>query len=349
MKQSIRPKVTALAGVGLVACMFELRAGQRDLQILPAGRFRAIDGRPEEVPSGWYVDAVIAAHIIEQTKALVNPLVIDYEHQTLKAAENGKPAPAAGWFKNLEWREGSGLWATGVEWTEGVQEMIAKGEYKFFSPVFRYDKKTGVVTALLMGAITNYPAIDGMAALAARAEVDLDQSQQETPKMKALLILLGLKEDATEAEALAALQAILEAKKTNEEALAAARAEAEKPDPTKFVPVSAVTKLQEEVASLSAAVVGRDVQEVVDKAITEGRLLPALKEWATDLGKKDIAALRAYVEKAQPIAALSGTQSGGQGGGKDKDKDALTEDELAVCRSMGLSEDEYKKNRPVTA
>lgn len=305
-----------------------------------------MDGRPEEIPEGWYIDAAIAAGLIAQAAARLNPYVIDYEHQTLNAAQNGQPAPAAGWFGKLEWRD-SGLWAIDVEWTDITREMIAKRQYKYFSPVFRYDTKTGAVTALLMGAVTNFPAIHGMAALAARADLSFNSPEQETHDMKALLLLLGLKEDATEAEALAALQALIAGKKQAEEAVAAAKSAAENPDPKRFVPVGIVQDLQTQVAQLTEAVNSTAVDKVITDAIREGRLLPAMEGWARDLGKRDLAALKSYIAAAQPIAALSGTQSGGRD--RAAEGDELSEHELAVCRSMGLSPEEYKKNRPATS
>jgi phage I-like protein len=80
--------------------------------------------------------------------------VIDYEHQTLNAATNGQPAPAAAWFSTLEWRDGDGLYATDVQWTERAAAMVAAGEYRFLSPVFCFDNH-GNVKALLHAALTN--------------------------------------------------------------------------------------------------------------------------------------------------------------------------------------------------
>jgi phage I-like protein len=78
-----------------------------EIQLLPAGKFRATDGRPKDVEA-WFIDAEAAAIIIKEIEGRDNRLVIDYEHQTLRTVENGQPAPAAGWFKKLEWREGEG-------------------------------------------------------------------------------------------------------------------------------------------------------------------------------------------------------------------------------------------------
>ncbi|WP_338299071.1 phage protease, partial [Escherichia coli] len=104
---------------------------------------------------------------------------IDYEHQTLRAVNNGKPAPAAGWFSQVEWREGAGLYAIGVEWTENAAAMIAAGEYKFISPVFGYNKR-GEVIELLHAALTNTPALDGMDAVMLAAASRLASLSTET-------------------------------------------------------------------------------------------------------------------------------------------------------------------------
>ncbi len=64
----------------------------------------------------------------------------------------------------MEWREGAGLYATGVEWTDNAAAMIAAGEYKFISPVFAYNKR-GEVLELLHAALTNTLALDGMDAV----------------------------------------------------------------------------------------------------------------------------------------------------------------------------------------
>ena len=63
-------------------------------QLLPAGHFKADDGRPHDVAGNhWYIGAEIAARLIAQVDERVNPLVIEYEHQTLNAENNGQPAP----------------------------------------------------------------------------------------------------------------------------------------------------------------------------------------------------------------------------------------------------------------
>lgn len=139
-----------------------------EFRLLPAGRFRSDDGRPEGV-GGWYVDASITASLIAQARQRAGDFVIDYEHQSLNTRHNGQPAPAAGWFKQLEWREGQGVFATGVKWTSAASTMLTSREYRYISPVFEYDNKTGAVRRIINAALTNNPALDGLVDLAAAA------------------------------------------------------------------------------------------------------------------------------------------------------------------------------------
>jgi phage I-like protein len=138
----------------------QLSAGQPAVRLLPAGKFRSAEGsgRPHDAPA-WRMDAETAAILISQDAARANRRVVDYEHQTLSAASNGQPAPAAGWIEALEWRD-DGLYA-GIAWTPKAAAMIDDGEYRYLSPVFSYDA-TGRVLDILHAGITNHPGLDGL-------------------------------------------------------------------------------------------------------------------------------------------------------------------------------------------
>jgi phage I-like protein len=84
-------------------------------------------------------------------------VVVDYEHQTL----SGHKAPAAGWIKELTARD-DGLWAR-VAWTDAARGHLAAREYRYFSPVLRLEPETRRPLALLHAALTNTPAINGLA------------------------------------------------------------------------------------------------------------------------------------------------------------------------------------------
>ena len=145
-----------------VAALTEQVDGRVLLQITPAQDFAPNDGRAMEVPA-WRINGAIATRVIAAFNP-AQPLVIDYEHQTLNKEKNGQPAPAAGWIHGLQWIEGKGLYAL-AELTEKAKQQIKAGEYRYFSPVINYSRKSGEITNVLMGALTNYPAIHGMAAI----------------------------------------------------------------------------------------------------------------------------------------------------------------------------------------
>lgn len=329
----------------VAALSVALSAPGQPLQLLPAGEFRAADGsgRPADAPY-WKIDAAIAARLIARVAARANPLVIDYEHQTLYSEKNGQPAPAAGWFggADLEWREGQGVFATNPEWTPPAASFIANKEYKFLSPVFEYDRATGEVLDLRMAALTNNPGLHGMAAVALTALNDF--STEEDPPvnetLKKLLAALGLAENIGEAEAVSAAAA-LKAKADSADGLntQVAALKAQSPDPAKFVPVETMQQLQTQVASLTARLNDGEVADVVEAALTAGKLLPAQKEWATELGKTNLAALKSYVEKTPAIAALGGMQTEGKDLG-DKNHQSTGAD-LAVMKALGLTAEQF--------
>lgn len=320
------------------------------IQLTPAGFFRAVDGRPADAPNGWYIDATIAADLSAKVAALQNDLVIDYEHQTLHKEKNGQPAPAAGWFKNLEWREGSGLWALDVKWTPQAEQAILSGQYRYLSPVFEYESVSGHVLSMRMAAITNSPGLDGMQSL---ASLNLDQfnqltnlQQEEQPMWKELLAKLGLPDTATESEAVAALTAIMEVAATAETAKTqiadlTAKANAQ-PDPAKYVPIEVVTGLKTQLAALTSEQAELTVAQTVDDAIKANLLTLAEKEWALSLGKSNLAHLTAYLETQKPLAVLTAPQV--KPGEQPPSKTAtLTAEQKSVMAMFGNTAEDLAK------
>lgn len=332
-------------------------------QLLPAGHFRAVDGRPFDVPGNhWFIDAEVAANLIALANERVNDLVIDYEHQTLKAGDNGEPAPASGWFKEMEWREGSGLWIK-PKWTPRAASFIKNGEYKYLSAVFPYDAATGKPLRLHSAALVNRPGIDGMQAVEALAALSLkSQSPLTNPTehsmnelLKKMLAQLGISvEDGKEPDATAALAALsaLQAKAGSADTLATEVAALKAndggngtPDPAKYAPVEVVHQLHAQIAVLSAQGAKGQLDQLIDDAKRTGKLLPAMEEWARNLGQKDMAALSAYLDKAQPIAALGGMQT------KDKAPEphgndpvaALSAEQKQAADLLGMSHAAYAK------
>lgn len=331
------------------------------IQVTPAGLFQPADGRPLDVP-GWYIDAASAQLVIERFNARRQPMVIDYDHQTLNKEKNGQPAPAAGWFKRLEWDE-EGLWAV-AELTARARDSRANNEYMYFSPVFGYDAASGVVQELHMGALTNTPAVHGMEGIALIAAATFGHYQPEDVSVDKLLVALiaalGLAENATQEQAVAALNARLTAdpltdlrnalklddkadQATIVTACSALVQKAATADPAQFVPVAAVQQMQGEIAALSARLQQRDevdTNTVIAAALEDGRLSKPMEEWARDLAKTNVAALNSYLEAATPLSVLLASQTNGQHIADNGT--GLTQGELAVCSQLGLSAEQFK-------
>ena len=375
----LRPRLAALSAqpsaehaAAVAACSFALAAGDAPqangrylLQLTPAQDFTPSDGRAMDVPA-WRINAAIASQVISRFNA-AQPPVIDYEHQTLHKEKNGQPAPAAGWMHGLRWIEGRGLFAE-AELTARARAEIDSNEYRYFSPVFLYAPDSGEVLQITMGALTNNPAIHGMQALntmqaAASAQFSPPPThpteEPMNPLLKALLAALGLPETTTEQAALSAVTANTATASAARTALklkaedgapavvaACSALTSTTPDPAKFVPVSVVEQVQAQLAALTAQQQADQVEKLIAPALADGRLSPVLEPWARDMGKANLAQLTAFLEKAQPIAALTSTQTGGQppAGARQADgAHGLSADELAACSAMGVTPEAFAK------
>lgn len=179
-------------------------------QLLPAGLFSARDGRPEDVKGGkWFIDAAVAERFINDTAAIGQPVLIDYNHETLQDPNDTKPktpqkeAVAAGWITDpltqMQWRDGVGLFIKPV-WTDDALALINAKKFGFLSAVFPYDILTGHPLYLRMSALTNDPGVTGMKSLVALSATQLQDflnptRTEPTPMndlLKSILIALGV-------------------------------------------------------------------------------------------------------------------------------------------------------------
>lgn len=337
------------------------------VQLFPAGQFDAPRGALKG--SGpWYLDDVSAAALIERVQSRKNDIVFDYEHQTLLAAKNGQPAPAAGWGKPaaLSWVPGKGLMLSKPEWTPKASEFIKNKEYKYISPVFTYDSKTGHILDLLHVALTNSPAIDGMDDVLAAASLLPQPNQEDASMNEELLKLLGLKKDASEDDAVAALTTAvsqvnnllkalgvkdaegLAALSSIGDQVTALKKQADDADEaiaaaTAATPDSAMTVIKEQgeqIAALTARLDGNEKDELIAAAKAEGKLTPSMETWAKE---QDVDLLKSYFKSATPIAALTRKQTETQQVDDDGNP-VLSEAQLAVCTQMGIDQAEYAKS-----
>lgn len=333
----------------VAACSFEIdKAKYGRIQLLPYGKFRATDGRPTDVEA-WYVTDTNGADVVALANNQRNPLPIDYEHQILHSQQNGKEAPSAGWMEYLYFNP-QGIFAD-VRWTDKAADYIKNGEYRYISAVFAYDTE-GYVRKIFHAALTNTPALDGMEEAMVAASVNLLQEDNPMNKklLTALCTLFALKADASEADITEKVTALSAAKGDSsvdvldvyaklaekEQSVAALSTQVGNPDPAKFVPVEQVAVLQADFNALKTSVEADKKAALITAALSQGKLAPALKDWAQSLS---VEALSAYLEKAPAMAALSGEP---QAKGDPEQKVAvLSAAESAAAKALGLSEKDY--------
>lgn len=330
------------ASAGATAtCAVELPAGDPPewIDLMPVGALSARDGR------SWTNDRPRDVLAATRARAGSADLVIDYEHQTDHAAANGRSAPAAGWMRELA-LAGDMIRAR-VDWTPKAAAALKDREYRYISPVFHHEKgRGGRVRRILRAALTNTPALD-LPALAR------DQGGNMPEWMKALLAELGLAEDADESAVKAALaklkedgslKAIAKAVGLEETATLEEVAAKVKPAGGEFVPRAEFDRVAGELSDLRTSTAADKAAAAVDDAIAAGKIAPAQKDWATSYAKEDLDGFGKFVDAAPAIVTPGTTGQPSPGASLDPSAE-LTEEEVALCADLGVSEEAYKKSR----
>ncbi|UDF35606.1 UNVERIFIED_ORG: phage protease [Shinella sp. XGS7] len=163
-------------------------SSKRAFRVIPAGQFRAIDGRPDG--GYWTMTEQAGRAIIARLAARRSDVVIDYEHALRKSATDATHAidvNAAGWYKTMEWRQ-DGLYVVDARWTDKALAQIEGKQYRYISPMFTHDKANNVVD-LINFSLVAYPGIDGLTDLAALGG---DLHNQHDPEREKIMWLLGL-------------------------------------------------------------------------------------------------------------------------------------------------------------
>ncbi|WP_440411133.1 phage protease [Neorhizobium petrolearium] len=360
-----------------VADISDVGADGAWIRLIPAGTFSGRDGR------GPYHAGDLASlqHIAALTQRYHGPteILVDYEHQSLNAEKNGKPAPAAGWIKEVQARA-DGLYGR-VEWTANASAAIAAKEYRYLSPVY-FHTKDGKILALQNVALTNSPNLNlpevsahSIFSATANTEVSmkrvlaalgLSEGAGEDDVLTAINSLLtsstaiavaaGLTKDAKSEAILAAVQSTVADRKkiaiaagqkedaTTDQIVEAFRSKqtATSPDPTQFVPIAQVEAMQADIKALQKQLQDDKAEEAVEDAIRAGKIAPALKEWALDMHKASPAKFEEFVGKAPVLTSQQRTATAKAPG---EAASALDDADLAVMRQMGLTEEQMLKSK----
>lgn len=284
------------------------------LKLLPAGDMTGRDGRrfintsPETVLQSFSEDG--------------RDIALDIEHATELKGPIGEPAPAQGWFKALEIRSGE-IWGQ-IDFNADGSKLILGKNYRYISPAFYHDDQGNILGISSVG-LTNKP------------NLNLPALNQEQPPMKlsaAIAAALSLNaETATDAEAVTAIN-----KLKSDTQLALNRAE--NPDLTKYVPTEthqlALNRAETAEQKLKEIEDG-EVEALVDGAIADGKIAPANKAMYLATCRADRKGFESFIQSAPVIASSESKHDKKPGGDETK----LTEGQLAMCRQLGLTEEEF--------
>jgi phage I-like protein len=312
------------------------------IELIPAGEFRGRDGRgPYRLndPEG----------VIEATRAMQMDAgqPIDYDHATDLGAPAGRPAPAAGWIKELGVRAGA-LWGR-VEWTRHGAAALATREYRYVSPVFEHDEK-GAVVRLVRAALTNNPNLY-LKAIAAREGGAEDESgardgrELQRGERRALCAILGLAAETSGTELIGAVRDLIEAPHE-----AASKGD----DRARYVSISHYERAATELNTLRAERAREQAESAVSEAMRAGKIVPAQREWAVDYCCADHDGFARFVAR-QPALTLSElglakrpvriTASGSEGATQSSDGGELSANEIAICARLGIRPADYAKRK----
>ena len=302
------------------------------IELLPAGVFYGRDGR-----GPFRLDdpaAVIASTTALQMNA---GLPIDYDHATDFGAPEGRPAPAAGWIRELEVRSGA-VWGR-VEWTARAASSIVAREYRYVSPVFQFDPKDGSVTRLLRAGLTNNPNLHLTAIAASRiAAADAkDERMMEFP-IQELREVLNLDGEVTVAEVVAKVREL----RTAGDAVAQSSG-AHAHDPAHYVAIAEYERTLTELNALKAERARERAAYTVEEAIRAGKIIPAQREWAIAYCAADARGFQAFAAKQPSIVG----DNLGLAGEPPVDRRAgvLDAAELAICSQLGLKHSEFIRRK----
>jgi len=297
-------------------------------------------------------------------------LICCFEHQFDRARQNGQPAPAAAWIKELSATgpDGSpGLWAR-VEWLPETAQLIRARKYRYLSAVIEHDA-AGNVLRVLRATLTNQPEMDTATALFSA----LPTKEPTVNLLQKLLAAFGLaattNEDAAvaHASALATLCAAL-AKQVGVEiaALSAMTADQvttalQKPLAERIATLSVLAKVTgeatpeaiaagiraqgvdpaqhvarsvyDDVAARLATLTAETRARTIDEATKAGKLTPAMKGWAESMTLEQ---LTAFLSTAPVIVNPNGGAPAGQ-----TQVAILSAEEKAQARQMGVTDEDF--------
>ena len=117
------------------------------------------------------------------------------------------------------------------------------------------------------------------------------------------------------------------------------------PDPAKWVSLEKFSALSTEVAALRTSGVHREVDELITQATADGKCAGVVADVWRNVGRADIAQLKALIDKTPGNPALAGQRQTDKNKPNTEGGDSMSESEIAVCNATGVSREDFLKTR----
>jgi phage I-like protein len=310
----------------LAALCFALTPGDAAewLELIPAadaeGIVRGRDGRWWRMPDPQAVaDAFDVA------------IPLDINHASELLAPSGSPSPAQGWIESLEVRTGAVYGH--VDWTERGTNAVASRDYRFLSPVFRYQPETKLIMQLASVGLVNEPNF-ALALNQMGEALDPETTLEDYTVDKTILEALGLNAEAAPPDAVTAINALKTAHGT--------------PALDKFVPRAdydtAINRAQTAETTLSEqaqAVRAAEIDTAINAALEAGKITPPTADYhrAQCAAEGGLERFQEFVKAAPEVGGKTGLDTRSAAAGKT----ALNEAEKHVAQLFGNSAEDIAK------
>lgn len=344
MKNKLPPPTFETLHIDIVSLSGDGDSLPTEFRMFTAGEVDTLKGK-------FLFDDIAARDVMAAYADYGNDLCLDYDHAMADPFSAPRDRIAAGWF-GLEVRNGE-LWAVGVRWTPAATRQLNDREWRYMSPAFTVTGENRRIERVINCALTNIPATKNLTPIAAsQTQGDgqvTDQPRreaQEMSRMKILLASLGLAENATEAEAIAALNkredvtaklVALTGKSTVAEAIALC--EGWKANASRAVELEAQLSAERKTREDASA------NAEIEKAFSDRRITPAQRETASKMyTEHGAAALSAF------LSAFVGAQvdTHKPSPAPAADVTALTDADKRIAYSLGITEAQALENKKLS-
>ncbi|MDG4811665.1 phage protease [Hydrogenovibrio sp. 3SP14C1] len=296
------------------------------IELIPAGDL--VTGRDGRSWKNTNPQKIIQSFVDNQAD-----IPVDIEHATELKAPQGDPAPAIGWIKALEIRDGAVFGR--VEWTESGRLIVASKQYRYLSPVFLFTKDEFEIVRITSVGLTNNHNLF-------LKSLNHSQHQPEETSMKWIAKLLGLPEDATQEQITKAINTMQTEHQT-------AMNRAENPSLDKFVPradfqamTERATNAEKALEDIKVKSLNEEIDSAVAKAITDGKIAPSTKDYHVAACRQEggLKRFKEFVEQSPVIASDSNLDGKEPPTGENK---AMNSEQKAIAEMFGNSPEDLEK------